>query len=138
DERDSNINVLPHVEFQGNGVYEFLPALSKGTGVPTPAPRAELTTVELNYGTSKQFEAAIAAQQTGLQGETLWYRLVAGGNITRYVRLRPRANLAAVLDEHADQALPERANAFVAHMTVEILTLRPSMLVGVTPEPQGR
>jgi len=61
DERDNLINVLPHAQFLGNGVYEFLPALSRGTGVPTPTPRAEYTTVELNYGTAKAFEAALAA-----------------------------------------------------------------------------
>jgi hypothetical protein len=30
DERDNLINVLPHAQFLGNGVYEFLPALSRG------------------------------------------------------------------------------------------------------------
>src|SRR5258708_5708570 len=37
DERDNLINVLPHAQFLGNGVYEFPPALSRGNGVPTPA-----------------------------------------------------------------------------------------------------
>ena len=133
DERDNIINVLPHAQFLGNGVYEFLPALSKGDGVPTPAPRAELTTVELNPGASKTFEAAIAADHSSLHGETLWFRMVAGGNAPRYVRLRPRASLAVILDERADQALPEKTNGLIAKMTVEILNLRPNMLVNVTP-----
>src|SRR5262249_13023533 len=55
DERDTAVNLLPHVQFVGNGVYEFLPALSRGNGVPTPALRAEYTTVELNYGANKAF-----------------------------------------------------------------------------------
>ena len=44
DERDSLVNVLPHAQFAGNWIYEFLPALSRGNpnGVPTPALRAEL------------------------------------------------------------------------------------------------
>jgi hypothetical protein len=135
DERDTIINLLPHVEFRGGAVYEFLPALSRGNGVPTPTLRAEYTTLELNYGAGKAFEAALAAEQSKLQGETLWYRLVAGGNAPRYVRLRPRANLAAILDERADQALPDKVNGLISKMTVEILSLRPNMLVNVTPEP---
>ena len=135
DERDNIINVLPHAQFLGNGVYEFLPALSRGTGVPTPALRAEYTTVELNYGSGKAFESALAAEQSRLQGETLWYRLVVGGDLPRYVRLRPRASLANILDERAEQALPEKVNGLISKMTVETLSLRPNMLVNVTPEP---
>ena len=135
DERDNILNVLPHAQFLGNGVYEFLPALSRGNGVPTPTLRAEYTTVELNQGAGKAFEAALAAEQSKLRGETLWYRMVAGGTVPRYVRLRPRANLAAILDERADQALPDKVNGLISKMTVEILSLRPNMLVNVTPEP---
>ena len=135
DERDAIINILPHVQFLGNGVYEFLPALSRGDGVPTPTLQAEYTTVELNYGTGKAFEAALAAEQSKLQGETLWYRLVVGGNAPRYVCLRPRASLASILDERADQALPDKVNGLISKMTVETLNLRSNMLVSVTPEP---
>jgi hypothetical protein len=135
DEWDNLINVLPHAQFLGNGIYEFLPALSRGNGVPTPTLRAEYTTVELNYGTGKPFETALTAEQPKLQGETLWYRLVVGGNVPRYVRIRPRANLSSILDECADQALPDKVNGFVSKMTVETLNLRPNMLVNVTPKP---
>src|SRR4029077_1195261 len=99
DWRDASINLLPHVEFTGNAIYEFLPGLSRGNGMPTPTLRAEYTTVEVNQGAGKAFEAALAAEQSKLQGETLWYRLVVGGNTPCYVRLRPRADLAAILDE---------------------------------------
>jgi hypothetical protein len=134
DERDTAVNILQHVQFTGSGIYEFLPALSHGNGMPTPALRAEYTTVELNYGAGKAFEAAIAAQQAKLQGETLWYRLVAGGTTPRYVRLRPRASLEAILEEQATQALPENLQGLISKMTIEILNLRPNMLVNVTPE----
>ena len=134
DERDNLINVLPHAQFLGNGVYEFLPTLSRGNGVPTPTLRAEYTTVELNFGSGKAFEAALAAEQSKLQGETLWYRLVVGGNTPRYVRLRPRASLASILEERADQALPDKVNGLISRMTVETLNLRPDMLVNVMPE----
>lgn len=135
DERDNLINVQPHAQFLGNWVYEFLPALSRGNGVPTPTLRAEYTTVELNYGAGKAFEAALAAEQSKLRGETLWYRLVAGGNVPRYIRLRPRASLASILDERSEQELPEKVTGSISKMTVETLNLRPNMLVNVTPEP---
>src|SRR6266481_3859203 len=135
DERDNILNVLPHAQFLGNGVYEFLPALSRGNGVPTPTLRAEYTTVEINYGMGKAFEAALAAEQSKLRGETLWYRLVVGGNTPRYVCLRPRTSLAAILDERADQSLPDKVNGLIAKMTVETLNLRTNMMVNVTPAP---
>jgi hypothetical protein len=134
DERDNLINVLPHAQLLGNGVYEFLPSLSLGNGVPTPTLRAEYTTVELHYGAGKAFEAVVSAEKSKLQRETLWYRLVVGGNGPCYVRLRPRPTLADILEERAEQALPETVNNLISKITVETLNLRPSMLVNVTPE----
>jgi hypothetical protein len=136
DERDNLVNVLPHAQFAGNWIYEFLPALSRGdaNGVPTPTLRAELTTVDVTLGNASAFETALAAEQSKLRGETLWYRMVLGGSPQNYLRLRPRASLAAILDERADQALPERANSLIARLTVETVNLRPNMLVNVTPE----
>jgi hypothetical protein len=61
--------------------------------------------------------------------------MVVGGDGPRYVRLRPRASLAAILDERADQALPDTVNGLVSKITFEALNLRPNMLVNVTPEP---
>ena len=134
DERDNLINVLPHAQFMGNGIYEFLPSLSRGNGVPTPSLRAEYTTVELNQGAGKAFEAALAAEQTKLQRETLWYRLVVGGHTPSYIRLRLLSSLQAVLDERGDQALPDKVSGLISKISVETLNLRPSMLVNVTPE----
>jgi hypothetical protein len=67
--------------------------------------------VEFVPGAEKAFEAALSARQSTLQGETLWYRMVAGGTAPRYVRLRPRPSLSAILAERLDgrseQALPD-------------------------------
>lgn len=136
DERDSLLNVLPHAQFTGNWVYEYLPALSRGNaqGVPTPTLRADYTTIELKPGTAEEFEAAIAAEQTKLQGETLWYRLVLGGEPTRYIRLRPRASLAAILASRGELTLPDNVITMIATMNIETLNLRPTMLVNVTPQ----
>jgi len=141
DERDNIINVTPHAQFLGNAVYEYLPGLSRGTGVPTPTARLELTTVDLNPGAEKAFEVALSAGQSTLSGETLWYRMVAGGSAPRYVRLRPRPSLSAILDGRSEQAVPDEVNPSIAKATVEILTLRPTMSYGVSPareEPGGR
>jgi len=134
DERDNILNIQPYAQFQGNWVYEFLPALSRGNGVPTPTLRAEYTTVEVNSGAGDAFEAALGLQQLTLEKEALWYRMVIGGNVPCYVRLRPRASLAAILDEREDQPLPGTTRGLVAKMTVETLNLRPNMLINVTPD----
>ena len=133
DERDNVSNVTPHAEFAGNALFEFLPALSRGTGVPTPMPRLELTTVDLNPGAANAFEAALGAGQPSSPGETLWYRLVAGGPAPRYVRLRPRPSLAAVLGAQNELALPEKTHGLIAKTTIEILNLRPTMSYGLSP-----
>jgi hypothetical protein len=131
DERDNILNVTPHAQFSGNALYEFLPRLSRGTGEPQPTARLELMTVDLNPGAASAFEAALGAGQSTLQGETLWYRMVAGGAAPRYVRLRPRPSLSAVLDGRDEQTLTDEVNHLVARTTVEILTLRPTMSLGL-------
>ena len=131
DERDNVVNVVPHADFTGSGLYEFLPALSRGTNVPTAAPRTELTTVDLVPGSAEAFEAAVAARQPKLQGETLWFRMVAGGPAPRYLRLRSRLSLAAMLDSVGDSALPAEASRLISRTTVEILNLRPTLSYGL-------
>ena len=131
DERDNLINVAPHVEWVTNGLYEFLPALSRGTAEPPPTPRLEVTFVDLWSGAAKAFEAALEPAQSKLAGETLWYRMVAGGPSPRYVRLRPQPGLSAILRERNQQELPEAASRLIAKTTVEIWTLRPMMSLGL-------
>jgi hypothetical protein len=134
DERDNLVNVAPHVEWVTNGLYEFLPALSSGaadTGEPRPTPRVEVTLVDVAPGASKTFEAALDAARPTTRGESLWYRLVAGGSTPRYVRLRPLMGLAPLLEGSAEQRLPDAADRLVARTTVEIWTLRPTMSLGL-------
>ena len=132
DERDNVANVTPHAQFVGNALYEYLPGLSRGTGEPQPTARLELTTVDLNPGAGHAFEAALSADHSRLQGETLWYRMVAGGTAPRYVRLRPRPSLSAILDGRSEQALPDKVKDLIAKTTVEILNLRPTMSYGLS------
>lgn len=131
DERDNILNVTPHAQFVENGVYEYLPALSRGDAAPRPTARVELTTVQLEQGAEKSFEAALAAQRSHLSGETLWYRIVAGGPAPRYVRLRPLPDLAALLEAKEAQQLPDAAHRVVAKRTIEILALRPALSYGI-------
>ena len=131
DERDNISNVTPHGQFLGHALYEYLPTLSRGTGEPTATMRVESTIVELHAGAEEAFEAALSAMQSTLQGETLWYRMLAGGTAPRYVRLRPLPNLSALLDGKSEQALPEKVNNLITRMTIEILNLRPAMCYGL-------
>ena len=137
DERDNILNVAPHVEYVENAVYEYLPGLSRGTGAPQPAARLEFTTVDLVAGSARVFESALSESQSTLRGETLWYRMVVGGAAPRYVRLRPRPSLSAVIDGRSEQALPDSVNHLITTTTVEVLTLRPTMSLGLpSPAPQ--
>src|SRR5262245_54426300 len=133
DERDNVSNVTPHAQFVGNALYEYLPALSNGDGSPRPTARLELTTVDVAPGAEARFEAALAAEQSTLQGETLWYRMIAGGPVPRYVRLRPQPTLAEMLDSKRVAPLPDKTNALITKLTVEILNLRPTMSYGLPP-----
>jgi hypothetical protein len=127
DEVDNISNVSPHVQYSGNGVYEYLPRLSRGSGVPELMPRLEFTTVDLLPGAEKGFEIALEEVQSSLHGDTLWYRMVVGGPTPRYVRLRPRKSLEAILNDRHAQALPDKVAPLVAKVTTEILALRPKL-----------
>ena len=131
DERDNICNVTPHAQFVGNAVYEYLPGLSRGSGQPLATARLEFTTVDLVPGAAKAFEQALSAAQSRLEGATLWYRMVAGGPTPRYVRLRPRPSLSAILDGRSSPPLRETVNHLIARVTIEILNLRPSMSYGL-------
>jgi hypothetical protein len=132
DERDNVSNVAPHCQYLGNALYKYLPLLSRGTGEPQPTARLELTTVDLVPGTEKAFEAAPSVHRSILQDETLWYRMVSGGTVPRYVRLRPRASLSGIVDDMWENALPDKVSHSIARTTVEILTLRPTMSYGLS------
>ena len=133
DERDNITNVTPHCQYTGNGLYVYLPKLSRGTGEPQPMARLEFTTVDLVPGSEQEFETALSEDQSGLRGETLWYRMVAGGSVPRYVRLRPRPGLSAILEDSSDRTLPRKISHLVTKTTVEILNLRPTMSYGLSP-----
>ena len=134
DERDNIVNVIRHAAFVGQGLYEFLPALSRGNGVPRADVRAELTTVELIPGAANDFETALRPAQPSLRDETLWFRMIAGGASPRYVRLRPRGSFSVLLGDTEGESLPEKASRLTSRVTVEILTLRPAMSYGVVQE----
>ena len=133
DERDTLINVIPYCQFIENGLYEFLPQLSRGSGEPQPTPRVEFTTVTLKPDAEKEFENALAAQQSKLQDETLWYRMIAGGTTPRYVRLRPRKSLSEIIDGKNEQGFDDQINNMIEKITIEILNLKPTMSLGITP-----
>ena len=135
DERDNILNVVPHAQFRGNALYEYLPGVSSGTAEPQATERLELTTVDLEPGAAKSFEAALGAEQSALQGETLWFRMVAGGSAPRYVRLRPRPTISMIVEGKNEQVLSAEVSPLISKTTVEILNLRPTMSLGLPPSP---
>lgn len=140
DERDNVLNVAPHVEWVDNALYEFLPAMSRGIGEPPPTSRLEFTLVELapagGTEATKAFEAALTTVQPSLRDETLWYRMVAGGQTPRYIRLRPQRGLSTLLEGASAQPLPQSVGHLVSRVVVEIWTFRPTMSLGIGPPPR--
>jgi hypothetical protein len=57
--------------------------------------------------------------------------MIAGGGGPRYVRLRPRPTLASMLIDAGDRSLPDQVNTLIVKTTIEILTLRPAMSLGI-------
>src|SRR5262245_16597168 len=116
----------PHSEFTSLEAYRYLPELSRGTGDPGPTALLEFTTVDVQPAASSAFEAKIKAGQPSLKEETLWYRLVTGGPVPRYLRLRPRPTLSAVTEGADDQVLAQ-ATAMITRVSVELLLSQPSL-----------
>src|SRR5262249_10539124 len=108
--------------------YRYLPELSRGTGDPGPAGLLEFTTVEVQPGAIGAFEAKLKAGQPSLKDETLWYRLVTGGPMAKYLRLRPRTGWPAVAEGAEDQALTQ-AGSIITRVGVELLILQPSLTI---------
>ena len=81
--------------------------------------------LDVKTGAESDFEESLRDQQATLQGETLWYRMIAGGPTPRYLRLRPRPSISAILE--MSRALPDA----IEKATIEILNLRPTMCYGL-------
>lgn len=130
DWKDAFLNFEAHTESWESGLYEFLPALSRGNGVPTPGANLEMTTVRLRPGSDRAFEEALAASRTRLQDETLWFRRIAGGTAPTYVRLRPSPDLSTLVEKRDPSQDWEASASSVENLTVEILALRPTLCSG--------
>src|SRR4051812_16137391 len=127
---DWRITGAPHSEFTNLETYRYLPELSRGTGDPGPAILLEFTTIEVPPGSAAAFEARLKAGQQSLKEETLWYRLVTGGQMQRYLRLRPRARLSSATDGADDQVLTH-AVSMITRIRVELLLSEPSLTIDV-------
>jgi hypothetical protein len=127
---DWRVTGAPYSEFTNLEAYRYLPELSRGTGDPGPAVLLEFTTVDVQPAAASAFEARIKAGQPSLKEETLWYRLVTGGSVPRYLRLRPRLKVSAVT-EGADDPVLADATAMITRVSVELLVSQPSLTIDV-------
>ena len=127
---DWRLTGAPHSEFTNLETYRYLPELSRGTGDPGPATLLEFTTVEVQPAAASAFEAKLKTGQPSFKQETLWYRLLTGGQVPKYLRLRPRPTLSAATAGADDQALAQ-ANSLITRVTVELLTSQPSLTIDV-------
>jgi hypothetical protein len=128
---DWRVSGAPHSEFTNLEAYRYLPELSRGTGDPGAAVLLEFTTVDVQPAAASAFEAKLRAGQPSLKEETLWYRLVTGGPVPRYLRLRPRQRLSAVT-EGADDPVLAQAVAMITRISVELLVTQPSLTIDVS------
>jgi hypothetical protein len=118
----------PHSQFTNLEAYRYLPELSRGSGDPGAARLLEFTMVEIQPAQASAFEAKLKAGQPSLKEETLWYRLVIGGEVPRYLRLRPRARLSAVTEGAEDGALAP-ADGMITRVSRELLVLQPGLTI---------
>ena len=125
---DWRVTGAPHSEFTNLETYRYLPELSRGTGDPGPAVLLEFMTVDVQPAATAAFEAKLKAGQPSLKEETLWYRLVTGGPMTRYLCLRPRTSLSTVVEGAADQALAQ-ATVMATRVSMELLLSEPSLTI---------
>jgi hypothetical protein len=121
---------MPHADFTNLEAYRYLPELSRGSGDPGPATLLEFSTVEVQPAMASAFEAKLKVGQASLKEETLWYRLVTGGATPKYLRLRPRSSVSAVMDG-ADDPVLAQAVAMITRVTVELLLSNPSLTIDV-------
>lgn len=127
---DWRMTGAPHSEFTNLESYRYLPQLSRGAGDPGPATLLEFTTVEVPPAAASAFEAKLRTGQPSLKEETLWYRLLNGGQVPKYLRLRPRPSLSAATQGADDQVLAQ-ANSLITRVTVELLISQPSLTIDV-------
>jgi hypothetical protein len=111
------IALVPCMFASGPGVPLGRPP-SQAAAFPAPSPYARIAIMRALDGHAVEWEQ-------GYIRHLEWHR--------HYIRLRPRDSLAAILDERADLSLPDSVMHLVSKFTVETLTLRPNMLVNVTP-----
>ena len=131
DEKDNILNVVPHATFAGNALYEFLPSISAGNGIPAATARVEFVTVNLKPGEGAAFENAMKKASLSLKGEVLWYRMVAGAEAPRYIRIHTVSNLEELLSSGREDSLPDAVKGLIKSVTVEILALRTNMSLGI-------
>jgi hypothetical protein len=131
DAADDRLTVSPHSEYMAKEIWQFLPEVSRGTGDPGPAALLEFVTVDVEPGAASAFETELKTAQPTLKEETSWYRLVTGGPVPRYLRLRIRSRLSAVIEAASDPATLLGAKSMITKTSVDLLRSQPSLTIDV-------
>ena len=128
-------NVTPHVDFIGERALRVpARALAWHRRAATDARGSSSRPWTSFPERERRFEAALGARPVRhCRARHSGIGWSSGGAAPRYVRLRPRPSLSAMLEARSEQALPDAVNDSIAKTTVEILTLRPTMSYGLTP-----
>jgi len=129
------LNVAPHVEYIGNAVYEYLPGLLRGTGEPQPTARSSSLTVDLVPRSRKGVRSALSA---GAISPGVRHSGTGCGSVEPPALCPPPSAAQPVggLEGRNEQALPDGVSRFIARTTVEILTLRPTLSLGLGSPPR--
>jgi len=92
DAADNQVNVVPYGDFLSHGIYERLPAISRGPVLPDTSRYLVLQTFIVKAGFQDEFESVLGSSELG---RVSVFKLRIGGPMTQYLLMRPAASFSA-------------------------------------------
>ena len=133
DERDNVRNVEPHVEWVTNGMYEFLPGLSRGTGVPQATPRLEYTAWISCPGPRRHSRRRSRRPSPRSRPRPSGFACWREGTRHGMSGCARGPACRSCSSDAREQPLPGSVKTLIAGTSVEIWNLRPAMSLGLGP-----
>jgi hypothetical protein len=125
DTADGNINMTPFSGGGTNGIYSFLPDVSRQGD--TPSPMSQVIHYQLNMGAEREFRSAMkkvheAIGKAGLDWHYGWYELVDGGEHPTFVLVLALRGWADLGPNPAEPTFPAMlAKAYGEYEAEELL-----------------